>query len=153
MRLSLPLFGKSLRGICDQDLRNVTWNVDFLQEICGNAENYCKPRKNSYKSRDQIMDCAVGRSGRSVVQDKLKLNCSKPQFCHWKRRRLRIIAYCDQHKNREHTDLSQIDCDVDLLILKSSGKRGWLPPIFSSINSVFNRMITWRCQWVTIIAR
>ena len=147
MRLSLPLFGKFLQGICDHDLRNVTWNAGFLKRYAATL------RKNSHISRDQIMDCAVGRSGRSVVQDKLTLNCSKPQFCHWKRRRLRIIAYCDQHKNREHTDLSQIDCDVDLLILKSSGKRGWLPPIFSSINSVFNRMITWRCQWVTIIAR
>ena len=146
MRLSLPLFGKFLRGICGHDLRNVTWNAGFLKEICGKAE------KEFIQIWDQIMDCAVGRSGRSVVQDKLKLNCSKPQFCHWKRRRLRIIAYCDQHKNGEHTDLSQIDCDVDLLILKSSGKRGWLPPIFSSINSVFNRMITWRRQWVTIIA-
>ena len=38
MRLFLPLFGKFLQGICDHDLRNVTWNAGFLKEICGNAE-------------------------------------------------------------------------------------------------------------------
>lgn len=50
-------------------------------------------------------------------------------------------------------NLSQVNGDVDLLILESSGKRGWLPPPFCSVDSVLYRMILGRRTRVAVIAR